>query len=323
MRFPDDTPIIAVSFLLFGGIRRRDSPSRTNFVCYGNEMLVRGLFGEVTCHTASVDQDRPDKIRLDVTHPTALRVAVTDRDQVNHLDEEWAEAGVYLLLDRPASDGSWYGYLGKSAAAGGVKLRLRQHARDYDKRIWYRAILMCPSGDGWDEAEVAWLEDNLHRALSSKPSVTLSNTQAPDEWRLSIGRQMRLQGVAPTLMNVLELIGHPTTMVIIPDELLPDDNQMTPAMPMVDDTPLGDLTDFIRFGMLKPDDLLLPTNPRYKARALVTGSGHIEHAGTAYISPSDAAETITGKPDPEWTFWAVPSSDGTTVSLGELRQAHR
>ena len=277
-------------------------------------MSQDGIFGEV--HVPTPNSARASTlISLDITYPAALKVAVVERPQVKHLGEEWADAGVYLLLDRPSPDGSWGAYVGKSAAAGGVKGRLRLHLRDPGKSSWYRAVAVCPAEGGWDEAEVAWLEGQVHRALQGLPGVSLSNTQAPGSGRLAPRRQMPLLTVSVILTGVLALIGHPVAGGDTQDESPPKPRgpQRTAGL-----SRLGRLADLLEAELLTSGARLVTRDPRWPGEGVVTSEGWIDVAGEAYWSPSGAAKALSGrKAEAGWDFWAVESADGPT--LNELR----
>ena len=82
------------------------------------------MFCETTVRTAPDDSDHTVLISLSVSHPTPLKVAVIERDQIGRLGNEWTDAGVYVLLHRPEPNGSWTGYVGKSAAREGSRTGL-------------------------------------------------------------------------------------------------------------------------------------------------------------------------------------------------------
>lgn len=274
-----------------------------------------GIFGEIKIHATDVEVETPEQIRLDISYPTSLKIAVAERFQVKDLGREWADAGVYLLLERPSQDGTWSAYVGKSAARGGVKGRLRLHLRDLDKSSWYRAIAVCPADGGWDEAEVAFLEGHVYRALSELPGISLSNGQVPSSGRLAQNRRMRLLGVPEVLVGVLTLIGHSQTG---------QDFQQAPRSEASQSSGterpsrLGKLVGLVEEELLGAGTKLVPLDPRWLAHGIVTASGCIEVAREIYWSPSGAARAVSGRiAESGWTFWAVESPEGPT--LHELR----
>lgn len=247
-----------------------------------------------------------------------LKVAVVERVQVKDLGEEWADAGVYLLLERTGRDGAWGAYVGKSAAAGGVRGRLRLHLRDPNKSSWYRAVAVCPLDGGWDEAEVAWLEGRVYRTLQELPGVSLSNSQEPGSGRLALRRQMPLQAVSTALTAVLVLIGHPVSTGGAQEASQPESPD-----PPVNEKPLrpGKLAHLLEAGLLTSGAKLVALDERWPGNATITAEGRIDVAGETYTSPSGAAKALSGRiAESGWDFWAVGSDDGPT--LNELRRRH-
>ena len=255
-------------------------------------------------------------IKLRITYPVPLHVAVGSRAHISQLEDAWTEAGVYVLLDRPAADGIWGCYVGKSAASGGVKGRLGAHVQDRGKTTWYRAVAVRPDGTGWDEAQVTWLEGHLHRFLSGASGVSLSNTQSPGTGRLSESRQRPLRHVEEVLNGVLALIGHPVGDSSASPESQPERlgtgqsgtrRQRTP-------TRRATVADLLEAGLLTEGDKLIPIDPRWQGEGTVTADGGIRVERTTHMAPSPAAEALSGrKSESGWEFWAVGSAQGTTL----------
>ena len=277
-----------------------------------------GILGEIHVPRPG-SADASALINLDITFPVGLKVAVVERAQVKDLIDEWADAGVYLLLERPRRDGAWDAYVGKSAAAGGVRGRLRLHLQDPNKSSWYRAVAVCPLDGGWDEAEVAWLEGRVYRALQELPGVSLANSQKPGSGRLAPRRQMPLQAVSAALTAVLVLIGHPVSTGDVQDVFQPESPD--PPVNQKRLRPSSKLTDLLEAGLLTSGAKLVALDARWPGEATVTAEGRIDVAGETYSSPSGAAKALTGrKAESGWDFWAVESADGPT--LNELRGRH-
>ena len=274
-----------------------------------------GIFGDIKIHSMVAEDDASAQIRLDISYPVSLKIAVAERFQVIDLGNEWTDAGVYLLVDRPSQDGSWSAYVGKSAARGGVKRRLRLHLRDLEKSSWYRAVAVCPADGGWDEAEVAFLEGHVYRALSELPAISLSNTQVPSSGRLAQSRRMRLLKVPEVLIGVLVLIGH---------AVAGNDNQQAPQREASQFPEVGKpfrpgkLAGLLEAGLVGLGTKLVTLDPRWPGEGIVTANGYIESAGETHSSPSGAAKAMSGrKAESGWTFWAIESAQGPT--LRELR----
>ena len=255
-------------------------------------------------------------VHVDISEPIPVKVAVVGRAQVNKLGDAWSVAGVYLLLDRPEQHGVWRAYVGKSAASGGVKGRLGAHAQDEDKPSWYRAVVICPiTGDGWDEAQVSWLEKDIHRFLQQSASVSLSNSQEPGS-KLAEKRQIPLRKVKDALVGVLALMGHPVAGRVGTQP------QGDAALAPKETSLNAKLSDLLEAGLVSPGTRLVPADRRWSGEASITSEGRVFAAGRLHNSPSAAAQAVSGrKAESGWTFWAIESRDGPT--LDNLRASFR
>ena len=275
-------------------------------------MAREAIVGEFKIHAADTADDTSAPVRLDISYPASLKIAVAGRAQVIDLaDEEWSDAGVYLLLDRPRQDGVWSIYVGKSAAAGGVKRRLQLQLRDPNKSSWYRAVAVCPTDGGWDEADVAFLEGTIYRALSELPGVSLSNTQVPGTGRLAGNRQMRLRTVPDVLTGVLHILGHSAAA----DETRQDSELESADAPVVEKpSKPGKLAGLLQAGLVDVGTRLVAVDPRWPGDGTVTANGDIDIADATHSSPSAAGRAISGrKAESGWEFWAVGSLEGPTL----------
>ncbi|MFJ1751276.1 DUF4357 domain-containing protein [Streptomyces sp. NPDC088116] len=85
-------------------------------------------------------------------------------------------------------------------------------------------------------------------------------------------------------------------------------------------TPHGPLAGLMQAGLLKPDTVLTFHQRRANrsGRAVVTAEGRliVDGHSSTFLSPSKAAEAITGNVINGWTLWHTP--DGST--LDQLRQ---
>ncbi len=271
------------------------------------------VVGEVTVPLKPAGDDSSPLIRLDIKYPVPLRVAVAGRTQVGQLNE-WADAGVYLLLDRPREDGTWTCYVGKSAAPRGVKGRLGNHLQDSSKPNWYRAVAVCAAGDGWDEAEVAWLEGHLHGYLSGASRVSLSNTQAPSPGRLSRIRQMPLVHVEEVLNGVLALIGHAVEGGNIARRPPSPRRAKTesPSRRMKGKSSV--LNQMVETGFVPAGTRIFSTYQKWPGEGRIRGDGRIETSRRTFDSLSKAGNAITGGSVNGWRFWAVGSPTGDTLA---------
>ena len=275
-------------------------------------MAREAIVGEFNVQEVDAANDTSALVRLDISYPVSLKIAVAGRAQVIDLaDEEWSDAGVYLLLDRPHQHGVWSAYVGKSAASGGVKRRLKLQLKDPDKSSWYRAVAVCPTDGGWDEADVAFLEGSIYRALSELPGVSLSNTQEPGTGRLAAHRQMRLRKVPDVLAGVLHILGHPAVADGTRQDSEPESADVTvvekPSQP-------GKLAGLLHAGLVDVGTRLVPVDPRWSGEGTVTANGDIDIAGKTHSSPSGAGIAISKrKAESGWEFWAVGSLQGPTL----------
>lgn len=274
-------------------------------------MPLDEILGDVSIEMADSGGDGPALVKLDISHPVQLRISAVERLQVSELGEKWSEAGVYLLLERPSRDGEWEVYVGKSAADGGVKKRLLNHLKASKKHSWYRAVAVCPSNSGWDEAEVAFLERLVYQALRRLPGVTLSNSQEPGKSRLAPKRQKPLLKVPEVLAGVLAMLGHSGAR---------SDTQSTHDVE--ESSRLGKLANLVQAGLVDAGTKVVTLDKRWPGEGTITADGCIHAAGETHRSPSAAARAISKRQSESgWTFWAVESTSGPT--LHELRDHFR
>lgn len=208
------------------------------------------------------------------------------------------------------------GAVGKSAAAKGVQNRLGGHLRS--KSGWYKAIAVCPGGNDWDEAEVAWLEAQLYRLLWNSTNVTMTNSQEPGEGRLSEVRQMRVANVTQAVASVLALVGHPvSTGSEVQERATRRQGGRSGGRKSGKLVTIKDLLDA---GLLDAGVTLVSTKPtRWDVSVLVQDDGHLlTESGERYWSPSGASRALSDDLARQgWGFWKLP--DGRTLS--DLREA--
>ena len=259
----------------------------------------------------SLDGDVSRALKFTTFSPAELRVAVVDRTQLNLLDPEWSSSGIYILLDNPRSDGNWTGYVGKSAADRGVRGRLSNHL---SKKSWARALAVCPKGQHWDEAEVAWLEFCLYALLLNSSNVDITNSQPVGEGKLSEVRQMRISKVPQTIANVLSVIGHGVKSA---DFGCHQEQEQSPDRARLRGVTIKAMIDK---NLLVAGDLLTPVDPRWQGHVTVLKDGNLQApTGETHGSPSGAAKSLTTRvAERGWSFWRL--SSGTTLS--ELRKQY-
>lgn len=246
---------------------------------------------------------------------TALRMAIVRPAQVRSLNDEWSEPGVYVLLYQHANDGTWKTYVGKAAGTDGLAGRLKTH----NKRDWYRAILVKrDTTEGFNSAEVGWLEGRLYDLLDAAEYANLDNDNRPGDKTLQPYEQQMLQTLISPIGSLLTLIGHNTATA--DDEDATTDSEKPPQYGQRKSRFYGiTVKNLLEAGYLKPDQLLVSTNGRWPATARITNDGHIEQGGTSYETPSPAASAAAhGGAMAGWDFWAIQDETGT-VALKTLR----
>jgi hypothetical protein len=269
-----------------------------------------------TTSTFHLPHSSAEPLELSITMPS-LAMAVVPRDAVSALDEKWAKAiGVYVLLgpsDDPERD--YRCYVGQSGT-GGLKERLTTHRNSptWEKshglgKDWWRRALIVRSRDedGFDSAAAGWLEGRLWDTLDSAPAAKLVGKKGDDQTLPKHRRDELEQFIAP-ITAVLRAIGaSPDTRDQAPELKPPTKHNATVA-------------DLIKAKLLAPGARLRSISSLHEAIATVKDDGQLEVAGAAYDTPSGAAVAVVGHEMNGWTFWGVPSGDGTLVPLAELRR---
>ncbi len=237
----------------------------------------------------------------------ALQLAVLDRSSVKSLSSEWDAPGVYILLDRHASDGTWGVYVGKAPA--GIRVRIKNHLTNKDH--WYRAILIKrDTTHGFNSAHTAWLEGRLYDLLDAATDAVLHNAQRPgDDTLASYDLPMLESAVEPTA-RLLRIIGHdPSTASEQDAALIKGLKNKFHGVTLV---------DLIKAGLLDGTDTLVSSWATVSATAQVGPDGQIDYEGVRYGSPSAAAVAARGGPANGWAMWAVATPTGK-VRLSTLR----
>ena len=250
---------------------------------------------------------------IDIYDQTAaLRMAVVERDAVHGLGDDWDVPGAYVLLDRPASDGTWSAYVGKAPA--GLKARMPSHLRNRDQ--WCRVLLLQrDTTHGFNSAHAAWLEGRLHDLISASAQGSLSNQQRPGDDTLAPYDRLMLETTIDPISRVLRLIGYETA---------PPDDEPTPRTrgrrtPTRYTTTMSDL---LAAGLLQPDTRLVSTYASAAADATVNEDGTITWDGRTYATPSAAGCAVRdGRATNGWAFWAIETPTGK-VTLATLRARH-
>jgi hypothetical protein len=242
----------------------------------------------------------------------ALRLAVVERAGLGSLGSDWDKPGLYVLLDRPESDGRWGCYVGKAPA--GVRARLKNHGHNKDH--WYRALLIRrDTGFGFHSGQVGWLEGRLYDAMAASPKVQLHNKNQPGDQTLQPHDLVVLEACVPPIMRVLRLLGH-DPLVSGPHE---KSKTTAPTAATKKKQHWATIKHLIDAGLLTPGTELVSTNGVWPATAVVTGDGHVEYDGTPYAHPSSASKRVAnGISSNGWDFWAIKTQSGL-IKLSALR----
>ena len=253
-----------------------------------------------------------------ISDDVALKMAVVERNSVRSLNEvDWEQPGVYILLSRHVllsrhdSNGRWSAYVGK---ATGLKTRLSYHKNNKD--WWYRALLIrSDRTDGFNAAEIGWLEGRFYDLLAEADDVELDNTQEPDDKTLPLRSQRPLERFIQPVRRVLMMLGHnPVTDDVYDEEL--DSTTQSDQGKRSDVT----LAQLVEAGLVTVGEELVSNMKKWPATARVGEHGKIEFNGEKYDKPSNPAQAVReGKSTNGWTFWAVQRGSEKVI-LNRLRE---
>lgn len=270
--------------------------------------VPRGATGDQLPFTVLLPED-PTSPTLLYDTTSALAFALVDRASLTGLDDEWEEAGVYLLLDRHGADGSWGCYVGKGPS--GIRSRVKQHvvAKDH----WTRALLIRRDTTyGFTSAHAGWLESKLYDVLAAAASTLLHNGNRPSDDTLPPYERAALEATVEPVRRVLRLLGFDTDP--------PDDQPASPTAPAAKKSMYAvTMAELINAGLLSPGEVLTSTNSVWPATAIIESDGSVRLGPTSYKNPSGAASAVKqGGAANGWDFWAVERSTGST-RLATLR----
>jgi len=237
-----------------------------------------------------------------------LDFAVTTRDSLAALDDKWNVPGTYLLLDPVDADGCAGVYVGK--APGGLTTRVRQHVRA--RESWRRALLIRRPYQGFNSAEVGWLEGRLYDVLDSASRIVLGNGNRPSDETLAQWQRQQLEAIIAPVLGALRVLGlDPDT----PDQTAPLPATQQGGRARYEET----LSALIEAGLVKGGSVLHPTTPSYEASALVDSDGTLTVGGERHTSLSSAGRAVTGHSVNGWEFWGILSGSGELVPMSALR----
>jgi len=251
---------------------------------------------------------------------TALRMAIVERAGAGALDASWDAAGVYVLLDRHASDGTWGSYVGQAVA---LRKRLPDHLKTKDH--WHRAVLVQRDTTfGFNSAQIGWLEGRVYDLLDAAADAVLHNGNRPKDETLPAHELLMLEATVDPLARVLRMLGYDTSSPAeaVTGPLGGTSSLVSPgAVTVIDKKSLKGVkvADLLAMGLLSAGAQLHSINAVWPGTATVLASGHIEVDDVAHSSLSAAAASLTHGSVNGWDFWAVNTSSGT-VRLATLRQ---
>lgn len=129
--------------------------------------------------TFYVPSTTDEPIDLNVAH-SGLRMVLVNRHAIRRLADDWKVLGVYFLLGPdPESSDRFLAYIGEVGRRN-LLLRLSEHATQ--KAWWNRALLIASnSSDGFNSAEIGWLEGRFYDVLNNAVAATVMNKGRPGD----------------------------------------------------------------------------------------------------------------------------------------------
>lgn len=248
-----------------------------------------------------------EPIDIDVAH-SGLRMVLVNREAIGRLGPDWRELGVYFLLGPAHDPDRFSAYVGEVGRRD-LLTRLVEHARD--KSWWNRALLIRHvSSDGFNSAEIGWLEGRLYDVLNNAVAADLMNKGRPGDDSIALKNRGVLEKYVEPVIAALRACGAP-----------PDTADQKPAPTGKKRAYYGQsVKDLIDAGLLKPSTRLQPLRKQYSQTALVRDDGALQVGDEVYQAVSTAAVAVSGnKSEPGWEFWGAPSGDGDFVPLYRLR----
>ena len=241
----------------------------------------------------------------------ALQIAVVDRMSVKSLSDEWNQPGVYILLDRHQSDGTWGVYVGKAPA--GIRNRIYNHLSNKDH--WYRAILIKrDTTHGFNSAHTAWLEGRLYDLLNEASQTVLHNSQRPGDDTLASYDLPMLESTVEPISRLLKILGHDASTI--------SESEAASEQGVKNKYYGVTLSDLISAGILKGDEKLISTRSTVPGLAQIHQDGQVEFQGKLFSTPSGAAIAARGGAANGWNMWAIQGSNGL-IRLSTLRARYQ
>lgn len=234
----------------------------------------------------------------------ALRIALVAKEHVAALPAEaWDRPGVYALLGPLGNQGKTKAYIGKATR---VRSRLGHHRRK-PKLSWWRAIAVVrDTTNGFNSAEIGYLEGRLSSQLGSLPTVDLVAGRADIDQTLPDHLLLSLDTFVPTIVAALRVAGI--------DAVRPEPNEKPPAGSSRATVP-GTVAELVAAGLVRPGDKLIFDQRGERAEATVNAAGEILLNGVSFSTPSAAGiEVLGGKSVNGWTAWRA-GENGPALSV--------
>jgi hypothetical protein len=215
--------------------------------------------------------------------------------------------GVYFLLGPSADPDRFSAYVGEVGRRT-LLTRIKEHA--VGKDWWSRALLIASANDGFNSAEIGWLEGRLYDVLNNAVAADVMNKGRPGDDSIDPKDRGVLERYVEPIMAALRACGTP-----------PDTADQKPApKPTKRAYYRESVKDLIDANLLKPGTRLRPMRKTLTTPALVLDDGSLQVGGQVFSAVSPAAQAVSGnKSEPGWEFWGAPSGDGSYVALFALR----
>lgn len=161
----------------------------------------------------SMPENASDSIIIEPDH-YPLRMSMSPRSCIGHLDTSWNGRGMYLLFGHNASHG-FDVYVGKAPTS--LQPRVKQQFTRTDNWEWERALLLYNSTPrGWHSAEIGWLEGAFYDLYNrTRPEILKNKARPKDE---SVSTESQDQMKLLVLRPVLSVLN---TFNLGPDSLKP------------------------------------------------------------------------------------------------------
>jgi len=237
----------------------------------------------------------------------ALRLAVVEREACSQLSGEWITSGVYVLLWPFDKDECFKCYVGK----GNVKERLAQHR--INRIGWLRAIAVSSNQrDGFDSAEIGWLEGQIHSQIQNSSRGEVENIQEPGDESVPAYNKAHLFSVVRGVEQVMRLLGYELANEVEIEESKTRKRKTSTIGPV-------GIADLLAANLLLDGDNLVSTNGQWPAKARIEAPDAIVYNGIRYSTLSAAGVAVRdGGSTNGWNFWAVIRS-GQVIPLAVLR----